>query len=368
MSSSSHPVEVRFGRGRVAELEDLIEPPALVVTGRRTLERAGLAERVAAGGRMIAHAGVPPNATPAAIDAGAARAVEVGARSIVGLGGGSAMDAAKSIAVMTGHADALEAVLAAVAAGEALERRVRLVQVPTTAGTGSEVTRWASIWSEEGAKRSLDVAAGYADVALVDPALTDTMGPRLTAATGLDAAAHAMESLWSVHANPTSDDLATRALRGIREHLLPCVTASAPVAAHRDGMSRAALDAGLALSGTRTAAAHALSYAMTGRFGLDHGLAVGLLCRALLPVNARAVPGRVDLVLRALAVDDVAGAQAYLDEVLAAAGMAPSLASFGIPREAHRAIVDTARAADRLANNPGELSEDDLLAVLDSIA
>lgn len=356
-----NPVESRFGRGVAAEqLGGEIEPPALVVTGAATLDRAGL--RGIVGGDVAAFEKVSPNPGAATVNEATRQAAALGARTVVGLGGGSALDAAKSVAVLIGNGDDVAELLPA--AGAAVARHVRLVQVPTTAGTGSEVTPWASLW-DGGRKWSVDTPAAFADVALVDPALTDSMGPRLTAASGLDAFAHAVEAMWGRHAAPASDALAAAALREIGTHL-PAAVAGGGEAA-RDGMALGALLAGLALSQTRSAAAHALSYAMTARRGLEHGLAVGLLCRALLPFNAVAAPEAVDRMLAALGVPDLAAAQAFVDRVLDAAGLAPSLAALGVPREDHDAIVAQANP-ERFANNPGELAAADVRAALESIA
>lgn len=370
MSFSFHnPVSVRFGRGCTAALAESLPKPALLVAGRATLQRTGL-EALVDDKTIFASPGVPPNPTPAVIDAGAARAVELGAATIVGIGGGSAQDAAKSMAVMVGHCTSVREFQERCKTGEEFTRQVKLVQLPTTAGTGSEVTRWASVWSESGQKSSMDHVSGYADEAWVDPAFTDAMGARLTAATGLDAMGHSMESLWGVHHNPVSDAHAKAALRLVREHLLPCIAAdgAAGIEAHRDGMALAALHAGLALSNTRTAAAHALSYAMTGSYGLDHGLAVGLLCRGVLPVNGAVVPSRIEHLLKALGVNSISAAQSFIDGVFDAAGMTPSLESFGIDALAHEAIVKTAVGADRLGNNPGSLDGAALTGILESIA
>ncbi|RKY19003.1 MAG: hypothetical protein DRQ55_11860 [Planctomycetota bacterium] len=372
-----NPVEVRFGRGVSADLGACLQLPALLVLGRATLERTGLADFAARTEGVHTHAGVPPNPTPDIIDAGATHARELGVRTIVGVGGGSAQDAAKCMAVMLGHSESIRDLQARCRAGEAFIRRVRLIQLPTTAGTGSEVTRWASVWGENGSKSSLDHESGYADVCLVDPALTDGMGAALTATTGLDAMAHAMEALWGVHHNPVSSLHARAALGLVSRHLLPCVRAgdagiaSAAAAAtqrQRDGMALASLHAGLALSNTRSAVAHALSYALTGEHGVCHGAAVGLLCRGALPVNAALVPERVAAITDALGLPDVRAAQAFIDEVFVAAGLPTDLAGHGVPASALPALVDTACGAERLANNPGQLQPADLAAILEAIA
>jgi alcohol dehydrogenase class IV len=364
--SYHNPVAVRFGRGCARSAFDGLPRPILCVAGKATLERSGLSEHLDAGQGVHDFSEVPVNPGAEVIDEGAAVAARLGMRSIVGVGGGSPLDAAKCIAVLCGNMSDIGAFQKCCDAGRRFERNVRLVMVPTTAGTGSEVTRWASLWDEEGRKTSMDCTAGYADTAFVDPALTDSMGPRLTAATGLDSMAHAMESIWGVHANPVSDSLAVRSLELIGLHLRNAI--SAPGTTARDGMAEAALLAGLALSNCRSAAAHALSYGLTGRFGLDHGLAVGLLCRAILPLNARFSPKRVALIVDALGADTIAGVECFIDSAFHAAGLDPSLKSFGIGSEAHLGLAQLAGTTDRLANNPGRLCERDLVEALERIA
>lgn len=360
-----NPVDVHFGRGCIAELPGLLEPPALVVTGATGPARTGLDAFLDHGSSIQIFAGVEPNPGAATIDAGAALAAQIGARTIVGLGGGSAMDAAKCVAQVIGSGGTLSASRQRASRGAVLRRTVRLVQVPTTAGTGSEVTRWASVWDAQRNKSSVDAEGGYADVALIDPALTDSMGPRLTAATGLDALSHAMEAIWGIHHDPVSDLYATRALELIRGNLLEAVTA--PDDERRDAMALSALLAGLALSHTRSAAAHALSYGMTGRWGIAHGFAVGILCRALLPCNRRYVPERVDRILSALGADSDDEASTFVDDVFRAAGLEPTLTGLGMDPQGIEDLVEVACGSDRLDNNPGPPDRDALIEVLTSI-
>jgi alcohol dehydrogenase class IV len=124
----------------------------------------------------------------------------------------------------------------------------------------------------------------------------------------------------------------------------------------------------LALSNCRSAAAHALSYEMTGRFGLEHGLAVGLLCRALLPWNADHAPERVALILEALGADSVDAVGAWIDSIFVAAGLHPRLSALGVDRTSFSAIVDQACASERLANNPGTFTPSLLLRALERVA
>jgi alcohol dehydrogenase len=145
--------------------------------------------------------------------------------------------------------------------------------VPTTAGTGSEVTRFATFY-HDGRKVSLDADEVRPDVAIVDPALTDGCPPWLTWCCALDALAHAVESFWSTRATPRSREFAARAL----EALVPVLAAGGtiPATAGRDALSRAATLAGRAIDITRTTAAHAFAYPLTARLGVPHGHACAL--------------------------------------------------------------------------------------------
>lgn len=364
------PPAIRFGRGIAAEALAQAPRPLLLVTGRGTLERAGLLGLLQ---ELDVHHATPVEPLPrrAQVEALAREVMAVQAATVAGVGGGSALDAAKTAALLAGNAPSLARLRPESPAGRALVRRPWLMLLPTTAGTGSEVTPFASLWDGRGRKSSVVHRELLPDLAVIDPALSDGMDARLTAATGLDAVAHAMESLWCESADGSRREQAVEALRLLSAHLPAAVRAAAAGRNDeraRDAVAEGALRAGLAIAATTTAAAHALSYGLTGRHGLPHGLAVGLLCRALIPLQARLVPARVGELFAALDRESPAAAQAFLDEVLAAAGLRPSLAGFGVERRHFAALVDEALAGERLANNAGPPTREDLLAALESVA
>ena len=198
---------------------------------------------------------------------------------LLALGGGTTLDVAKVLRCrpLDGRFDGIERALRGQADWPALER-APLWMVPTTAGTGSEVTRWATVWdtgAEPPVKRSFDEPFGWAERAYVDPALTLSCPLAVTRDTALDALSHALEAVWNRHANPVSDALALTAARRVLR-ALPAALQSPDDLALRTELALAALEAGLAFSQTRTALAHALSYAVTLEQGLPHGLAVAL--------------------------------------------------------------------------------------------
>jgi len=209
----------------------------------------------------------------------AATAPETGV--VVAAGGGSVMDAAKAVAAVLGDIGRNERVRAAAVEGRPLPDAVRpwpLICVPTTAGTGSEVTPTATLWeAAAGRKHSLADPRLMAEAAVFDATLLESVPPDLILASGLDALSHAMEAIWARRHTPISDACAVDAIRSVRCHLEEALRPSGQT--HRAALQRAALQAGLAIAQTRTALAHSISYPLTAVLGLRHGLA----CSVTLP-------------------------------------------------------------------------------------
>ena len=298
------PVDVRFGAGCSDGLSLALGQQSAVVLAFEPAQALGLQARwrAALGERLLAWVPVADGLSSIAQARGLARVVwPLMQRDtvLIAVGGGSTLDLAKVLRCRPLDAD-FEAVVAALRGTAPWPKLARapLWLLPTTAGTGSEVTRWATVWDTEQApavKRSLDEPWGYAEKAFVDPALTLTCPAAVTRDTALDTLAHALESIWNRHANPVSDRLAISAARRVLQHL-PAALAQPQDLALRTQLSLAALEAGLAFSQTRTALAHALSYDVTLEQGVPHGLA----CALWLPSTWRLALGhdaRVDAVL-----------------------------------------------------------------------
>ena len=260
---------------------------------------------------------------------------------IVAVGGGSVIDTAKTLMVGTagGSFDALVALLAT---GKPVvpERVKPLIAVPTTAGTGSEVTPWATVWDRAaGRKYSRHLPQTWPEAAIVDPDLCESLPAGPTRAAGLDALSHALESIWNVNANPISDTHAVAAARTVLA-TLPALMQDLSDRELRRAMSRAALQAGLAFSNTKTALAHSISYEMTLQHGLPHGVA----CSFTLPMvleRARGIdPGR-DAVLAQIFDGDLAGAPARLTRFIEGVGVSTRFDAYGVSdRDAERMVAD----------------------------
>ena len=274
----------------------------------------------------------------------AAQPIEV----IVALGGGSVIDAAKVLAAADGSFDRVRTYLET---GKGADRlgRTPIIAVPTTAGTGSEVTSWATVWDTEAKKKySLAGEQFYPTTALVDPTLTLGLPRAVTVSTGLDALSHALESIWNVHANPVSTSLAEVAACEVLD-TLPALAADLGNAELRSRLARASLFAGLAFSNTRTALAHALSYHLTLHHGVPHGIA----CSFSLPLVMRAVTGcdpDCDRALARIFGPDLEAGALRLERLLRALGVSPEATDHGIAARDWANLVDAALSGDRGRN------------------
>jgi alcohol dehydrogenase len=287
---------------------------------------------------------VKPNPRDADCDAGAARAKEHGTELVVAIGGGSPIDQAKTIAMLVTNG------------GTARDwQRHRpfdqdplpLIAIPTTAGTGSEVTTVAVITDTDRMfKMTLGDPRMAPAIALVDPELTVSVPPATTAATGMDALTHAIEGYTATIHNPLSDAMALQAMRLIAEHLVPAVDDGTNLRA-REGMMYASTIAGCAFGNTDVGAVHCISEAIGGLYDTPHGVANSLFLPWVFAFNKEADPIRHADVAEALGIPRAGRSDE--DAAADAARWLEDLAErIGIPRFAELPGVDPADF-DRLA-------------------
>ncbi|MFG6441513.1 iron-containing alcohol dehydrogenase [Roseateles sp. LKC17W] len=302
------------------------------------------------------------------VDAVTARAREFGTDLVVGLGGGSSMDVAKLVAVLLAGRQTLADIYGI---DKVLGERLPLVQVPTTAGTGSEVTPVAIVTTGSTTKSGIVSRQLYADMAIVDATLTVGMPRGLTAATGIDAMVHAIEAFTSRHKkNFMSDLLALQALELLSTHLLPACENGHDLQA-REAMLLGALLAGQAFANAPVAAVHALAYPLGGRFHLPHGLSNALVLPHVLRFNALTAAALyatlADRLLPGVQGSDGSKAAAlirHLEALIAATGMQTRLRDHGIGADALSQLAADAMLQTRLlGNNPRDVLEADALAI-----
>lgn len=285
---------------------------------------------------------------------------------LIGLGGGSAIDIAKGVAAFAGH----EGPLAELFGVDLVTRKgPPLIAIPTTAGTGSEVTNVA-IFSDKEAQLKKGIVSDYLlpDVALVSPIMTLTCPRSVTAASGVDALVHAVESYLSVNASPITDAIALGAIKLIAK-ALPKAYANPSSLQAREDMATASLMAGMAFGNAGVGAVHALAYPLGGRFNIAHGVSNALLLPYVMEWNKMACVERFRDIAEAMGVrvaelsDKGAADQAVkaMADLCAAVDIPSGLRSFNVPEDAIPAMAEEASKIDRLMrNNPRKLTAADI--------
>ncbi|NWD70187.1 iron-containing alcohol dehydrogenase [Pseudomonas gingeri] len=291
---------------------------------------------------------------------------EGGHDGLIGLGGGSAIDIAKSVGAYAGYHGTLEDLFGI---DQVPRKGPPLIAIPTTAGTGSEVTNVA-ILSDKQAQLKKGIVSDYLlpDVALVSPQMTLTCPRSVTAASGVDAMVHAIEAYLSLNASPITDALAIGAIKLIAT-ALPKAYANPSNLQAREEMATASLMAGMAFGNAGVGAVHALAYPLGGRFNIAHGVSNALLLPYVMSWNKIACVERMQEIAVAMGVN-VAGlslieaadkAVAAMTDLCAAVEIPAGLSSFGVPLDAIPSMAEEAAATERLMrNNPRRLSAVDI--------
>jgi alcohol dehydrogenase len=268
--------------------------------------------------------------------------------AVVAVGGGSVMDAAKVLAVARGDFQRIRRLLTN---GDALEEPAPLpiIAVPTTAGTGSEVTPWATIWDTDASKKySLSLPGLFPEHAVVDPTLTLALPHSVTVSTGLDALSHALESIWNRNANSVSTAIAVAAANEILD-CLPALASDLSNLSLRRRMAKASLLSGLAFSNTRTALAHSLSYGITLAHNVPHGIA----CSFTLPFVMRMASGhdlRCDAALRAIFGPDLEEGALRLQGFIESLGVSTRHGDYGVSDSEWTGLLTDALSGERGRN------------------
>jgi alcohol dehydrogenase class IV len=287
--------QIVFGEGALEELEKLEGHNAFVVTDA-VLSKTNLLPLVGgrlakAGLKMNVFDGVEPDPSVQTVKTGAELARKLGPDWIIGMGGGSAMDAAKAIWVLYERPD-LEPADINPFIHIGLRKKARLVTIPTTSGTGAEVT-WLLVLTDTEQKRKMGLGnrENVADIAIVDPEMAKGMPPKLTADTGMDALTHAVEGYTCNWHSDLTDGLCIKAARQVFEFLPRAVADGSDMEA-RERMHNAATCAGLGFGNSMASLAHAMGHALGAIFHIPHGRAVSLFLPYAIEFAAVTAPER----------------------------------------------------------------------------
>ena len=365
--------EIHFGAGLIETIGQVAKPlgrnlllvtdPGLLATGipdlaLDCLERDGKDVRV--------FSDVMADPTEQAVLNAATQAR--GCSGIIGLGGGSSMDVAKLAALLAGSGQDLSD---AYGVGNAVGPRFPLMLIPTTAGTGSEVTPISIVTTGSNEKMGVVSPIILPDIALLDPELTYGLPSEATAATGIDAMVHAIEAFASANPNnnPISKGLAIQAL----QLMGPAIERAAQ---HGDKRARAdmllgSMLAGQAFANSPVAAVHALAYPLGGHYHIPHGLSNALVLPHVLRFNAETVPEPYEALARVLFADEpgmtaISFADAMAD-LSKRCGLDPSLRAHGVKHEDLPMLAEDSMKQSRLlVNNPRDMTYDDALAIYEA--
>jgi phosphonate metabolism-associated iron-containing alcohol dehydrogenase len=352
MWTYQNPVKIVFGSGQFSALPDMIARRSYALVTYPDSPFGDLTAQLSekAGQPKLIINDIAPNPDIRLLADQSARFADLAKMPdvIVALGGGSVIDSAKVFAAAEGDFSKVLQFLQTKTGEDSLSS-VPLIAVPTTAGTGSEVTCWATVWDEENSRKfSLAQEALYPEVALVDPALMLGKPYGLTLATALDALSHSIESIWNVNANPVSARHAVAAARAILSDL-PKLLIDLGNLELRSSVAEASLNAGLAFSNTKTAIAHNISYPITLKWGVQHGIA----CSFTLPTVLQSVIGTGgfrEASLKEIFGQDLDKGADDLTAFLGQLGVSHRFADHKIPAESFRSIIDEAFAGERGKN------------------
>lgn len=371
-----HVPEMVFGLGSLAEAGfcagRLGARRPFVVTDPGIIDAGWVAELVGhlrgVGLDPQVWAGVTPNPKDHEIDAALAAYVECGGDVIVGIGGGSALDAAKGVAILSGNGGSISDY----AGVDRVEHPIPpLLMIPTTAGTGSDVSQFCIVTDTANAvKMTIMGRSLVPDISVTDPRLLSTMPHDLAAATGLDALTHAVESFVSLGHNPLADGHALSSARLVAKALRRNVEEPGDEQA-RLWMAQASLEAGLAFSNSILGATHAMSHQVGGLFDLPHGVVNGVLLPHVIRFNAEVVPERFAVLAEAmgLPVRGVPAPEAaeilaqYVQDLAESVGAPRRLGALGVTDDDVERMSITAVRDACLATNPRPAGQDDIAGI-----
>lgn len=365
MFSYQHPVKIHFGQGMFSELEDVLRPYSfssyvIVMSGSQIdngldrLVKSQLGEDV-----KDVVTDITPNPTLEDVRRIVAVMETHEADCLIAIGGGSVMDAAKAAGAVY---------LESIDIDHLLEQSdfpagLPVIAIPTTSGSGSEVTPTSVISDEmNGLKVPLTGEGLYPEAAIVDPELTLTCPAAVTAVSGIDVICHALDSLGSARHNPISDALAVSAARLAFENLERAYHEPMNNGV-RENMAAASLMAGVAVAQTGTSGSHALSYYMTSHYGVPHGEACALTAGDWYIINAQANP-KLNAHAEMIGFSDAHDLHRHLEELKLATGLAMTFEDLGIGLGAIKEIVERGFAAEDMKNNIAQPDELEVLTFL----
>lgn len=371
------PTQIEFGNGLIAKLPSYVrslKASRAIVVGDPGVERAGLVEKVSsilkAGGiATVVFTDVESDPATRSVDEGVVLGKDHKADVVVGIGGGSALDTAKAIGLMLTNKGNIRDY---VGIDKVPLAGAPVIAVPTTAGTGSELTIW-SVLSDKVQKVKISVGStlNCAKIALLDPELTLSLPSAITATTGMDALTHALESYVNTATQPISEAMSEQAMVLIAKSLRTAVNDGSNLEARGD-MLLASTIAAMAFNNTRLGVVHAFAMPLGAKFGIPHGLVNAIMLPEVMRFNHLSNAKKFARIAEIFG-EDVSGLSAEqaallsvdaISKLRADVGISAKLSNFGVTPERLDEVVEEALQSGNVPVNPRQPTHDDMRALL----
>ena len=361
----SMPVKIYFGNDKIKELPEIIQSFGYdkgVLVCSNTLKKNGVADKIVenCNGKIVAvFHDIRPNPTTDNVNECVKVLRENDAQFAVALGGGSPMDCCKAACAIAKGNDIIESYHTG---NKPINKDevIPMIAVATTSGTGSEITNISVLTDlNKNVKSTMNDPLMYPVAAVVDPKLTLSVPPQVTASTGLDVLAHALESFWSVLHQPICESCSVHATRLVFKYLYKAYCEPDNLEA-REKMAEASIVAGVAFSNPRTAGSHACSFPLTNIYGVPHGEACAMTLDYFTRFNAKADGGRLDRFAKDCGFVSADAMADAITELKKKMGMALTLSDIGLKTEEEIEILTKMSMTPLMERNIVPLSYDDI--------
>ncbi len=363
------PTKVCFEAGISKKVDKYIKGEKILIISDPFLYHSGVAKQIgdSMSGKEVAYFfDVEPNPSCESVDKAAELAREIKADCVIGLGGGSALDISKIVACLVTNEGSIYDYYSG-GTRTLSKRTTTLVCIPTTAGTGSEVTNVGVFTNKKaGIKMPMVNMEFWPDYSIIDSELTYTLPAPVTASTGMDAFCHAIEAYWNKASQPICDMLAMGAMKLILENIKTAYDEPSNKDA-RAAMIKASLIAGIAFSQTRTTGIHALSFPLTTEFGANHGTACSITLPAFIKISGQQAEAKMNILVKYLGYENINVFSEKVEELMKSMQMPVRLNQIGVKESDLKHITEIGLGAAIIQLTPAEMNEETVFNLLKSI-
>ncbi len=363
------PVQIRYQAGLSQQLSSEVHGQNVLLICDPFLFESGVALKIGAQlteKTVTYYSRISPNPSCNIVDEAATLARECQASCVIGLGGGSSLDVAKIVSCLINSPGSIYDYYAG--GTKTLQpRTTQLILIPTTAGTGSEVTN-VGVFTDprKGIKLPFVTDRFWADLTILDPELTVSLPPSVTASTGMDAFCHAIEAYWNRESQPMCDMLALGAMQLILQNIKQAYDHPEGLQA-RGNMLQASLIAGVAFSQTRTTGIHALSFPLTTQFHASHGTACAITLPAFIRLCGKSAPQKLLVLAQTLGYDSADALADAIEQLMQSMKLPTRLHELGVQADDIAQITQVGLGAAIIQLTPAEMNKETVQALLHSI-